>query len=143
MPQVSGTMEAASQTDDDGARADGAVRVASPEPGFYRPMLELLWRCFGEARRLPQPLQCRLHGRQPAQHGLCPQDRLVYGSNWPVCDHARYPPTEPYANIEPERVYAEQFRIVDEWITGKGEEARSKFFSGNAKAAYKWVDRGS
>ena len=63
MPQVSGTMEAASQTDDDGARADGAVRVASSEPGFYRPMLELLWRCFGEARRLPQPLQCHLHAR--------------------------------------------------------------------------------
>ena len=63
MPQVSGTMEAASQTDDDGARADGAVRVASSEPGFYRPMLELLF--FLDAR-LVLARSCAFEARSSA-----------------------------------------------------------------------------
>jgi L-fuconolactonase len=55
-------------------------------------------------------------------------DRLVYGSNWPVSDVGGD--------------YAQVFNIVNEYFSAKGEEAREKYFWKNAKAAYKWVDRG-
>jgi L-fuconolactonase len=54
-------------------------------------------------------------------------DRVVYGSNWPVSDLLA-----PYATV---------FRVISEYVAGKGPEATDKYFSKNSMAAYKWVRR--
>ncbi len=72
------------------------------DPGFYAPTLEAMWEALGE-------------------------DRLVYGSNWPVCERASD--------------FATAFGVVEAFFSGKGEEAREKYFWKNAKAAYKWIER--
>ena len=74
--KFSGTMEGAAHTDSAGRRDDSThqTRVAPTELDFYRPVFELLWRCFGE-------------------------DRLIYGSNWPVCDHACYSNSDDYSAV--------------------------------------------
>jgi len=69
---------------------------------FYKPLLDSLWDAFGE-------------------------DRLLYGSNWPV--------SERYAT------YTTVYGIVAEYFRAKGPRAAEKFFSGNARAVYKWVKR--
>ena len=95
---------------------DGGT-VPTLELKFYRPVLELLWGCFGA-------------------------DRLIYAGNWPVCDLVRHGEATPYREVaEPARVYKEQLQLVMEWARGKGDVAARKFFAGNAKRAYKWVDR--
>ena len=92
-------------------------REAPSDLNFYRPAFELLWRCFG-------------------------QDRLIYGSNWPVCDHAHYKRDRSYDSIEPSLIYRQQFELADAFIREKGGEvAARKLFAENARAAYKWVDR--
>ena len=92
-------------------------REAPSDLNFYRPVFELLWRCFG-------------------------QDRLIYGSNWPVCDHAHYKRDRSYDSIEPSLIYRQQFELADAFIREKGGEvAARKLFAENARAAYKWVDR--
>jgi predicted TIM-barrel fold metal-dependent hydrolase len=53
--------------------------------------------------------------------------RLIYGSNWPVSDKGAS--------------YDVVFRIVDEFFSSKGAEARQKYFSNNSRAAYRWLDR--
>jgi L-fuconolactonase len=63
----------------------------------YRPMLDGLWHDFGE-------------------------NRLVYGSNWPVCERAGS--------------YASQFSIVRSYFASKGEGAARKFLGENAQQAY-------
>ncbi len=75
---------------------------APADPALYRPTLDTLWEAFGE-------------------------DRLLYGSNWPVSARCA-----PYATTQ---------RIVMEYFGGKGEAAAAKYFAGNAKAAYKWIAR--
>jgi len=54
-------------------------------------------------------------------------DRVIYGSNWPVSEQA--------AN------YQTLQRIVMEYATGKGASATARFCSLNSKRAYKWVER--
>lgn len=88
-------------------KVSGLVESAqeSPAPddvGYYTPTLDVLWEAFGE-------------------------DRLVYGSNWPV--------SERFAD------YATVQRIVMEYFRTKGQEATEKYFWKNAKAAYKWIVR--
>ena len=78
-------------------------RPAPTNLDYYIPTLDVLWRAFGE-------------------------DRLIYGSNWPVC--------EPFAS------YATVQRLVREYFGGKGPEASEKYFWKNAQAAYRWVKRG-
>ena len=76
-----------------------------PAPGdvdYYRPALDAMWDAFGE-------------------------ERLFFGSNWPVCERAA--------------TYATCFGIVREYFDGKGTEAAEKFFWKNAKTAYEWPDR--
>ena len=73
------------------------------EVSFYRPALDELWEIFGE-------------------------DRLIYGSNWPVS-----------ARIAP---YETAFKIVREYFAEKGAAASQKFFRTNSLAAYKWVAKG-
>jgi predicted TIM-barrel fold metal-dependent hydrolase len=55
------------------------------------------------------------------------EDRLIYASNWPVSERAAS--------------YADMLRVVAEYFSGKGKPAAEKFFAGNAKTAYKWIDR--
>jgi L-fuconolactonase len=69
------------------------------EVGFYRSALDELWEVFGE-------------------------DRLIYGSNWPVS-----------ARIAP---YETAFKVVREYFAAKGQEASEKYFWRNSKAAYRW-----
>ena len=80
-------------------RSDG---TAPRTVEFYRPVLDTVWEAFGE-------------------------DRLIYGSDWPV--------SERFASL------ATVQAIVTEYFTAKGNRAAEKFFSKNALAAYKWVKR--
>jgi L-fuconolactonase len=75
---------------------------ASTDVAYYRPILDALWDTFGE-------------------------DRLIYGSNWPVSDQAA--------------TYATVHAIVRTYFQERGRAAAEKFFMGNAVAAYKPVDR--
>ncbi len=84
----------------EGVRPAGMRPPADPE--FYQPVLDALWDTLGE-------------------------DRLIYGSNWPVCE--KY---APYATVQ---------HIVAAYLQAKSSQIREKFFSRNALAAYKWVAR--
>jgi L-fuconolactonase len=79
------------------------VKPAPTELDFYVPLLDALWDLFGE-------------------------DRLIYGSDWPVSDRSGH----DYAQIQ---------RLVTEYFSSRGESAMEKYFWRNAKAAYKWIDR--
>ena len=70
---------------------------------FYTQRLDKIWDIFGE-------------------------DRVIYGSNWPVSDIYN-------------GTYSQVFNIVDKHFSAKGPEARSKYFAGNASKAYKWIHR--
>jgi len=80
-------------------RNDGTVPHS---PDFYRPVLNALWDVFGE-------------------------DRLIYGSNWPV--------SSLYADL------ATVQTIPYEFFKSKGLPVLEKVFSANAKRAYKWAKR--
>jgi L-fuconolactonase len=87
------------------ALVEGTRRTKGDAPAdvaFYRPVLDALWDVFGE-------------------------ERLIYGSNWPVSDQAA-----PYATVH---------EIVRSYFQKKGNVASEKFFLRNAVAAYKPVDR--
>lgn len=73
---------------------------APRELKYYQPALAALWDAFGE-------------------------NRLIYGSNWPVA--------ERFAT------YATVVDIVRAFFAAKGKEATAKFFHANARAAYKLV----
>lgn len=75
---------------------------APRDTAYYAPILDHCWESFGE-------------------------DRLVYGSNWPVCEKGG--------------TYAEQFRIVNEYFAAKGREACEKYFWKNSREAYRWRER--
>ncbi len=81
-----------------GKRGGGAPTDTS----FYRPVLDTLWDLFGE-------------------------DRLIYGSNWPVCEH--------YASLETVQ------RLAQEYFATKGAAVLDKVFALNARRAYRWVRR--
>jgi L-fucono-1,5-lactonase len=88
------------------ALVEGASRGGQPAPkdgDFYRPVLDSLWTVFGE-------------------------DRLIYGSNWPV--------SERFGS------YETVFTIVATYFRGKGKAAAEKFFAKNAFAAYTWRTQG-
>lgn len=69
---------------------------------YYRPILDHCWNSFGP-------------------------DRLIYGSNWPVCEKGGS--------------YADQFAIVQAYFQEKGQEATEKYFWKNARRAYRWQPR--
>jgi L-fuconolactonase len=62
-----------------------------------RPWLDVVWKAFGP-------------------------DRLIYGSNWPVCEWAAD--------------YATVVGIVRPWISSHGPAAEASFFQGAARKAY-------
>ena len=98
--KVSGLMERATWR----AEKGGFPNERAPEmPGYYRPTLDTLWEIFGE-------------------------DRLVYGSDWPVCEHAG-------------DFIANGLRIVRPYFAEKGKEVYDKFFWKNSQKAFKWVPR--
>ena len=77
-------------------------KPAPTDPAYYVPTLDAIWEAFGE-------------------------DRIVYGSNWPVSD--------AYAD------YATVIAVVRSYFEAKGEEAAEKYWWRNAKKAYGFVDR--
>lgn len=76
---------------------------APRETSYYAPVLDHCWECFGE-------------------------DRLVYGSNWPVSEKGGS--------------YADQFRVVQEYFSSKSATVREKFFTKNSRDLYRWIERG-
>ena len=87
------------------ALVEGAARNGSKAPkelAFYKPTLDVVWDAFGN-------------------------DRVIYGSNWPVSEGAA-----DYATLQ---------RIALEYAQTRGADALKKFCSLNAKRAYKWVER--
>lgn len=81
-------------------RVDGKI---VDDPAFHRPALDALFELFGP-------------------------DRLVYGSDWPVCTRIA-----PYATVH---------RIVAEYFGTRGRAAAEKYFWRNSHAAYRWIARG-
>ena len=79
-----------------------ASKKAPREVAYYRPVLDALWAHFGE-------------------------DRLLFGSNWPVSDRAA--------------AYSTVVGIVRDYFTSKSARAAARFFSDNSKAAYAWKKR--
>ncbi|MDA1053248.1 MAG: amidohydrolase family protein [Planctomycetota bacterium] len=89
------------------ALVEGAARDGQKVPdalAFYRPYIDVVWNAMGD-------------------------DRVIYGSNWPVSERAA--------------VYETLQRIVLEYAFERGADATRKFCSLNAKRAYKWVERPS
>lgn len=80
-----------------------AAGMAPDDAEFYRPILDHLWECFGE-------------------------DRLVYGSNWPVSDRGA-----PYGVV---------IKIVRDYFQTKGRAAEEKYFRKNSQRIYRWKERG-
>ncbi len=72
------------------------------ETAYYAPILDHCWECFGE-------------------------DRLVYGSNWPVSEKGG--------------TYGDQLKVVTEYFAARGTEACEKYFWKNSREAYRWVER--
>ena len=56
-------------------------------------------------------------------------DRIIYGSNWPVSDL-----TAPYGLVH---------QVVAEYFGGRDKAAAEKFFWKNSLAAYRWIPRGA
>lgn len=77
-------------------------KKAPREVKYYRPVLDTLWKLFGE-------------------------DRLLFGSNWPVSDRGA-----PLATV---------VGIVRDYFTAKGDKVAAKFFKDNSQAAYGWRKR--
>ncbi len=81
----------------------GQLQKPSPtDPVYYTPWLNAIWNDFGE-------------------------DRLIYGSNWPVS--ALF---APLSDVQ---------RIVAEYFEAKGSAAVVKVFAANSRKAYGWTDR--
>jgi predicted TIM-barrel fold metal-dependent hydrolase len=76
--------------------------TAPRETTYYHPILDHCWNCFGP-------------------------ERLLYGSNWPVCEKGGS--------------YADQFQIVHDYFGEKGPEVCEQFFWKNSRAAYVWIER--
>lgn len=81
------------------ARPSSGDTTPPDDVEFYRPILDAIWNTFGD-------------------------DRLIYGSNWPV--------SERFAS------YAKVFAIVKQYVAARGASATDKFFWKNAVSAYQW-----
>jgi L-fuconolactonase len=73
------------------------IEWAPADSDVYRPWLDIVWKAFGP-------------------------DRLIFGSNWPVCERAAD--------------YATVVGIVRPWIASHGPAAEASFFEGAARVAY-------
>ena len=88
------------------AKVSGVVRnvngTVPDNAAFYRKALDEVWEVFG-------------------------QDRVVYASNWPVCERIA-----PYATV---------LKVVREYFEGKGPAVAEKYFRTNSADAYRWISR--
>ncbi|MEZ6055081.1 MAG: amidohydrolase family protein [Planctomycetaceae bacterium] len=87
------------------ALVEGAARKGNQPPtdlDFYRPYIDVVWNAFGD-------------------------NRVIYGSNWPVSEKAA-----DYVTLQ---------RIVLEYAASREANAIKKFCSLNAQQAYKWIER--
>jgi L-fuconolactonase len=88
------------------AKVSGVVRIVNgrvpDNAGYYRKPLDELWSVFGESR-------------------------VIYGSNWPVCELVA-----PYPVV---------LKVVREYFEAKGPAAATKYFRTNAANAYKSISR--
>ncbi|MEQ1859568.1 MAG: amidohydrolase family protein [Chthoniobacteraceae bacterium] len=75
---------------------------APRDTAYYAPILDHCRECFGE-------------------------DRIVYGSNWPVSERGGS--------------YADQLRVVSEYFGARSAGEREKFFWKNSREFYRWADR--
>ena len=75
------------------------VQPAPVGVDFYRPALDAMWTAFGE-------------------------NRVIYGSNWPVCERAG--------------TFKQSIDIVKAYLANKGQAAWDRYFWRNGQAAYKW-----
>jgi len=80
------------------------LQKAPPDPAFYVPWLDAAWAAFGE-------------------------QRLMYGSNWPVSDKASS--------------YMDVLAIVKPYVASKGPKAERWFYADASRAAYRWVEPGA
>jgi L-fuconolactonase len=80
-----------------------ADQPAPTQPAYYRPTLDALWTTFGE-------------------------DRLVFGTNWPVSDRAA-----PFSVM---------VAIVRSYFEDRGTTAARKYWYENARRAYRFEERG-
>jgi predicted TIM-barrel fold metal-dependent hydrolase len=78
------------------------LQDAPADVGFYRPVLDALWKAFGD-------------------------DRLLFGSNWPVSARAAS--------------YRTLYDIVAKYVAVRGEAAAARYFARNSQAAYRWIQR--
>ncbi|MFO0820979.1 MAG: amidohydrolase family protein [Pirellulales bacterium] len=84
------------------ALVEGAARDGNKAPkdtAFYRPYIDVVWNAFGD-------------------------ERVIYGSNWPVSDNAA-----DYETLQ---------RIALEYAMSRGVEATRRFCSTNSQTAYRW-----
>lgn len=81
------------------AKPTGGDKKVPEQVEFYEPILKATWDAFGN-------------------------DRLIYGSDWPVSDIYA-----PYRTL---------FSIVNEFVKARGPASTEKFFWKNALAAYRW-----
>ncbi|MDR3618596.1 MAG: amidohydrolase family protein [Paludisphaera borealis] len=79
------------------AKPKGNDKKVPNDVAFYRPVLDAIWDTFGD-------------------------DRLIYGSDWPVSD--RFAP------------YSTLFSIMNQYVYARGRVAAEKFFATNAAIAY-------
>ncbi len=85
-----------------GLLENSRVQPAPTDVEFYRPLLDCLWDVFGT-------------------------ERLLFGSNWPVCEQAGS--------------YATCVSLVRSYFGEKGEAASASYFWRNAQHVYQWRAR--
>lgn len=84
----------------EGAARDGSK--APDDPAFYRPYLDVVWNAFSE-------------------------ERVIYGSNWPVCERAA-----DYRTVQ---------RLALDDAAARSPTALARFCNLNARTAYAWPER--
>jgi len=85
------------------AKLPAGAKRAPLDVEFYKPILDATWEAFGD-------------------------DRLIYGSDWPVTDRLA--------------TYRETFTLIHEYVIARGRGAAEKYFSTNAISAYRWPTKG-
>jgi L-fuconolactonase len=78
------------------------LQPAPTDMAFYRPALDAMFAGFGA-------------------------DKVIYGSNWPVCERAGS--------------FGDAFHIVQRYFESHGADVADKYFWRNSKAVYRWLER--
>jgi len=99
------------------------LRTLSQNPRVFVKLSEIPVRVHGKLVIEPGNYK----GSLDALWNIFGEDRVLFGSDWPNSDHIA--------------TYAQTFRIVREYISGKSTAAAEKFFWKNSFAAYRWRPR--